>query len=62
MRITAMIEINGPMGSTKFQRQRKLTSRMAALAWFAPRAEYTPQDTGLSIRLPSIQMVSGGSP
>src|SRR6202522_2999413 len=33
MRITAMIEINRPMGSTKFQRQRKLTSRMAALAW-----------------------------
>jgi|HubBroStandDraft_1064217.scaffolds.fasta_scaffold15149_4 pimeloyl-ACP methyl ester carboxylesterase len=33
MRTTAVIEINGPMESTKFQRQRKLVSLMAALGW-----------------------------
>jgi pimeloyl-ACP methyl ester carboxylesterase len=33
MRTTAMIEINGSMGSTKFQGRRRLASQMAALAW-----------------------------
>src|SRR3984885_6557882 len=33
MRTTAMIEISGPMESTKFQRQGKLGSLMAALGW-----------------------------
>jgi pimeloyl-ACP methyl ester carboxylesterase len=33
MRTTAMIEINGPTGSTKSQWQRKLGSLMAASAW-----------------------------
>jgi pimeloyl-ACP methyl ester carboxylesterase len=33
MRTTAMIEINGPKGRAKFQRQRKLASLMAASAW-----------------------------
>jgi hypothetical protein len=35
MRTITMIEINGPIGSTKFQRQRKLASLMAAVAWSA---------------------------
>ena len=30
-----MIEINGPMASTNFQKQRKVVSLMAALAWSA---------------------------
>jgi pimeloyl-ACP methyl ester carboxylesterase len=33
MRTTATIEINRPIGDTKLQLQRKLTSRMAPLGW-----------------------------